>query len=328
MNESARNCISADSPQVDFFFMVINTIFCAFGLATNLFVAITFCKNRIVLKVPSNRLVFSLLVSDTLSSVNVLAQITISLKFKHVVVVRLFNDIITAFLAQNAVLHLCGITLDRFISLYFALRYKEILTLKFITRYIQLAWGLSFIASSIQFLWVYKDLSGKRSGEEIIKTINIEKWYSLVIFLFFLLLPMLFLGLALTAMFYEIRKILLKTKCLMVEKPLSVTAQQRRVLYMFACMYVCFSMFAMPYFTIRMLEDFQVWCSSQLTLQIVFTLKTAPSFANSILYSFFNKEMKNNLKFSFNKVITFCSKNKNFKKSNSFILLHVNGVRT
>ncbi|XP_047122357.1 C-C chemokine receptor type 5-like [Hydra vulgaris] len=329
MNESNGTCYepntTKNSHQVEFLFLVINTLLCVIGLGTNLFIGIAFYKNRAALKTPSNRLVFSLLISDTLSGINVMAQITISLKFKHIIVVRIFDDIITAFLAYNVVLHLCGITLDRFIAVYFALKYKKIVTLTFITRYIKVAWLLSIFASGIQLVWVYADLKNEkgfygRSDEERIKITNIEKWYSFAILLIFLLFPMMFLGLALSAMFYEIRKILLKTKLLIIEKPCCVKTKQLRVIYMFTCMYVCFFIFAMPYFTIRMVEDFQIWCASQVILQIVYTLKSTPHFVNSILYSFFNKKMKNNLKYLIKACLkkAICSK-EDLQKTNSLI---------
>ncbi|XP_065658062.1 trace amine-associated receptor 8c [Hydra vulgaris] len=239
---------------------------------------------------------------------------------------RLFTDIITAFLVHTVVLHLCGITLDRFIALFFALRYRQIVTIKTTTRYLQSAWFVSFIASAIQVSWLFKELKNIANCIGL-KSTNIEKWYSFVMFTLFLFIPMVFLAVAFGAMFCEIRKILLKTPALKVRTKLSgVTVQQRRVLYIFSIMYVCFGIFAMPYFTIRMMEDFKKLEISSVILEVVYALKITPSITNPLLYTANNKDFRKMIKitllkakkrlfhpfrkFSFNKLQSFGSDNR------------------
>ena len=298
-----ENSTSQGQPNAEItFFTVVNIALCAFVLSINLFVASLFYKKRSVLKTASNRLLLSLLVCDSLSGINILVQVTVHLLFKNIAIVRLLTDIITAFLAHTSVLHLCGITLDRFIALFFALRYRQIVTIKTTMRYLQCAWLVSFVTSAIQFSWAYKELKvikliTKKSND--LKITNVEKCYSLVIFTLFLFIPMLFLGAAFSAMFCEIRKILLKTPALKMRRKLSgKAAQQRRVLYIFSVMYVCFGMFAMPYFTIRMMEDFKMWNTSPLLLDLVYTLKITPSITNPILYTANNKDFRTMIKIS------------------------------
>ena len=53
---------------------------------------------------------------------------------------RIMVDILMVFFVKATILHLFGLTVDRYISLFYALRYKALVTSKNLKTFIVLAW--------------------------------------------------------------------------------------------------------------------------------------------------------------------------------------------
>ena len=98
-----------------------------------------------------------------------------------------------AFTVKAIVIHLCGITLDRFISIFYALRYKAIVTVKNLHIFIALAWFISFFASIIQMSWLYEYVFFARIPENDNQIAKIETLYSVCVFVIFLVIPLILL---------------------------------------------------------------------------------------------------------------------------------------
>ena len=83
--------------------------------------------------------------------------------------------------------------------------------------------------------------------------------HSIVSFIVFVALPMLFLGWAFVRMFLEIRRLLRSTPRHHNTEELS--PRKRRLIYIFSFMYATFAVLAMPYFFLRLWNDIHHWSS-------------------------------------------------------------------
>ena len=271
----------------------------------NLFIFYIFHRKRTLIRIPSNRLILSLSVCHLLCGFVFLFQIIIYAlpsfeelrpeNFKY----RILVDILMAFTVKAIVIHLCGITLDRFISIFYALRYKAIVTVKNLHIFIALAWFISFFASIIQMSWLYEYVFFARIPENDNQIAKIETLYSVCVFVIFLVIPLILLGIAFALMFLEIRKILYRPQPTTRKKKSTRNSysKQRRVLYTFGLMYLFFNLITMPYFTLRFMVDLRNWIPNipyppSLGFMCIELLKETIAFVNPILYITTNREFR------------------------------------
>lgn len=271
----------------------------------NLFIFYIFHRKRTLMRIPSNRLILSLSVCHLLCGFVFLFQIIIYAlpsfeelrpeNFKY----RILVDILMAFTVKAIVIHLCGITLDRFISIFYALRYKAIVTVKNLHIFIALAWFISFFASIIQMSWLYEYVFFARIPENDNQIAKIETLYSVCVFVIFLVIPLILLGIAFVLMFLEIRKILYRPQPTTRKKKSTRNSysKQRRVLYTFGLMYLFFNLITMPYFTLRFMVDLRNWIPNipyppSLGFMCIELLKETIAFVNPILYITTNREFR------------------------------------
>lgn len=271
----------------------------------NLFIFYIFHRKRTLIRIPSNRLILSLSVCHLLCGFVFLFQIIIYAlpsfeelrpeNFKY----RILVDILMAFTVKAIVIHLCGITLDRFISIFYALRYKAIVTVKNLHIFIALAWFISFFASIIQMSWLYEYVFFARIPENDNQIAKIETLYSVCVFVIFLVIPLILLGIAFVLMFLEIRKILYRPQPTTRKKKSTRNSysKQRRVLYTFGLMYLFFNLITMPYFTLRFMVDLRNWIPNipyppSLGFMCIELLKETIAFVNPILYITTNREFR------------------------------------
>ena len=271
----------------------------------NLFIFYIFHRKSTLIRIPSNRLILSLSVCHLLCGFVFLFQIIIYAlpsfeelrpeNFKY----RILVDILMAFTVKAIVIHLCGITLDRFISIFYALRYKAIVTVKNLHIFIALAWFISFFASIIQMSWLYEYVFFARIPENDNQIAKIETLYSVCVFVIFLVIPLILLGIAFVLMFLEIRKILYRPQPTTRKKKSTRNSysKQRRVLYTFGLMYLFFNLITMPYFTLRFMVDLRNWIPNipyplSLDFMCIELLKETIAFVNPILYITTNREFR------------------------------------
>ena len=289
----------------DVIFISGSLIISIFMVAANTLVMCLYCwKGRRLLNIQSNRLLLSLSICDFLSGIGVIFSAlnnllpifenpTTTLGYTY----RIIVDIYIAFLVKTNVMHLCGITLDRYISLFYAFRYHCIVTKKSIKRYIIAAWLIPLIASSIQLSWLYKVIVGHEDEDDIKYISDIEVWYSVVSFIIFLAIPLILLAAAFFAMFFEIRRILRSTPPHHSEGLFEESVKQRRVIYVFGVMYLTFVILAMPYFYLRLLIDIYFWMGNEIFINKgvahwTIILKQLTSIINPVLYTATCPELK------------------------------------
>ena len=267
----------------------------------SIFISLYCWGKRKLLNMPSDRLLLSLAICDFLTGVGVILSAICNVyhppKYRDEntdFIFRIIEDIYTVFLATTVVMHLCGITLDRYISLFYALKYKALVTNKSITCYIIVSWSLSLTASIIPLLWLHRVIAGHRTADDMKTVSNFEIWYSMISFALFLTIPMILLAVAFLAMFCEIRRLLRTTPG---QYGIKYSSRQRRVIYAFCLMYFTFVIFAMPYFSLRFWIDVCYWLGydKQPNINIVrltIITKNITSIVNPLFYKTVSPELR------------------------------------
>lgn len=256
-----------------------------------------YCRKDLhIQKSASKQILFSLTICDLLIGTCVAFQ-AISFYWKHVrhLEVRLTLDVYQLFLTKVNVLHLCGLPLERYISLFYALEYKSVVTKRSVAVYVALSWLIPFILSVIRFSWLLK--MHDDIHEEYIDG-QIELWYSMGLFIIFLAIPMFLLGVAYLRMFYEIRRIMMTRPG--TQRAVKCLSKQLRVLSIFALMYVAFLLVAMPFFSLRFWIDICNWKGyffriSFKALQVIIIMKNVTSILNPIFYTIITPEVRSAL---------------------------------
>ena len=274
----------------DAIFMGARCVVILLILTTNTFIFYVFFRNKSpCMRTPSIRLILSLSISHLLTGVAILGHvISLSLFYDQAIEslkYRIMADIFMAFCIKATLLHLCGIALDRLISIFYPLHYKVIATVKKINACILFTWGIAFTASSIQLIWLkdYFFLERVPYNEKQVK--EIEKWYSIIIFIIVSLLTGA-LGFMFISMFIETRKFLFHRGKTSFKKYLSTDNQkkERRAICTFGIMYLLFTVLTLPYFTGRMIVDLNLWnIPASLYHTLEFLMYTA-MFVNSVFY--------------------------------------------
>ncbi|XP_066911639.1 melanocyte-stimulating hormone receptor-like [Clytia hemisphaerica] len=281
---------------------IINLVLSISIIIINTFVFILFLMRPQLTKKPSNRLLHSLSVCDWMSGTTVIIHVMIERSiFPHQsFAIRIGAEIYTTFIVGASVLHLLCITIDRALSLFYALRYKDIVTLKSIKRVVIGIWVIPGLTSSLQITYLHPYVGGSDniSLDEVEKIRTIEMWYSIICFVAYLMIPFIVMGILFFMMFREVRKIILRTPSYTGQFSLNVTRQQRRAVYIFAVMYFCFATLTLPHFTFRIYLDIQSHISQdQITinltiLNLFYIMKTLTSLCNPVMYTVLNREFR------------------------------------
>ena len=257
-------------------------------LITNIFMFYVFFNNKnTLIQTPSNRLIISLSVSHFLAGLVLLGKTLLQFQIRRIKSSKYYIliDILMTFCVKATLLHLCGITLDRSISLFYALRYKAIVTKRKLTGYITFTWVIAFLASAAQLFWLYDYVFVARVPRNEKMVMEIEKWYSVTVFVIVSTL-ILVLGVLFILMFMEVRKILFRHQEISGKRNLTRynCMKQRGVLYIFGLMYLIFTLTIMPYFTVRLVFDLKLCNIPKVMYTVMGLLKETVNFLNPVLY--------------------------------------------
>ena len=73
---------------------------------------------------------------------------------------RIFVDIANAFILKNIALHLCGLTLDRYLVMFRPFKYVSMVNKRSVLCYVSLVWIFSFSVAGLQCSWLRKIIAG------------------------------------------------------------------------------------------------------------------------------------------------------------------------
>lgn len=285
------------------YFTPINAFINVVIYFVNLFVIYLFyVKKRRLLSCPSNQLLFSFFIMDVLGGFSISLQVILHIFYdffllspRLLVAYRVFGDLFNFFFRSSVVMHLCGITLDRYMSLFYALHYRRIITIKTAKRYIAVSWLLPLFVSLVQLCWLYRVIDDTVGNVDVSE---IDTNYTFTTFLIFFALPMIFLGAAFIRMFLEIKRLLnCPPDMNLNNNNRRISAKQRRVIYLFSSMYGCFLILTLPYYLLRSYIDFvRGWDDigqKYITgLNITYTLKNLTSITSPLLYTGINRDTR------------------------------------
>lgn len=286
-NMTSFESTSHDEPNI--IFITMRLILSLLIIVVNTCIISIYCsRRRRTLTILPNRLLLSLSICELQTGFSILLNITCNMFRSETLIYRVLTDIYTTFLVKTVVLHLCGITLDRWLSLFYAMTYQSIVTKKFISRFVMISWGVPLFISILQFTWLHIVICKQPNEKLMVLVSRIEVWYSLLTFIFFVALPMVLLGTAFVAMIAEIRRLLHCTPgqhMMIAQLP-----RQRRVLYIFCAIYVTFLVLAMPYFALRLANDIHYWRDDDMHIDkslvyFAILLKNLASAINPVLYA-------------------------------------------
>eukprot|EP00794_Sanderia_malayensis_P018060 gene18060-19869_t len=269
-------------------------------LLANSIVIYTFLKRRSLFRQPTNKLLFSLSLSDFASGLAVfLHAITLVLpNLRHPVTssaytYRVMTELITTTLQLTTLFHLCCLTMDRYIALLVALRYREIASGKRMIRLIIAAWLCSGLIASIQLTWLYRVLDAEISVKDGAVLDLVECRYSIFVLVVFVLLPLLIIG----AMFF---RMLLETQRLLrnpVTHMRPALKKEVRITWVYTTMYILICIHCLPYFVMRLLIDLKAVRGEVLNIN-PFIVNLAANFkylihlANPMIYALRKKDIK------------------------------------
>ena len=284
-------------------FIHLNCAIFIFTLLLNGFAIWIFTKNKTLLRVVSNKILLSLAVGDFLSGsvIGVHLLITLipslsSVTCRGCIVLRIFTDMSMTVLVNVDVLHMLGIATDRYLGLFYALRYEQMFTAKKAKVFITTAWSLSIVFSMIQIFWIYPALDGI-SVKENHSISNCDAVFSSISFIVFMFIPMLALAVLFTMMFREIRRLLHSTPTLSNTSQCYLWAEFRAST-VFVAMFMTFATLSVPYYVVRLLIDikhlgqiFHIEIEA-LMYQVAYVMKNLAPISNPLLYIICNQDFR------------------------------------
>ena len=186
-------------------------------------------KKKHILTIVHNRILLSLSICDLLTGVAVMVSAICHYRQTQDYTYRILCDMFTTFLVKTSIMHLCGVTIDRYLSLFFALRYRALVTRKAVHLFISISWALPLTVSVVALAWLHQVILHSSLDDTQIQ--NAEIWYSVVTFVVFVAVPMIILGAAFVHMFIEIRRLMQSTPRHHCSTPFSHC--KRRLTYIF-----------------------------------------------------------------------------------------------
>ena len=263
------------------------------AIILNLIVLRVFKKKPSLLRSPTNKLLCSCaccdLVAGFVTSLHLASSLSHSLSYPQSTLsycYRVFLDILTTFLQLSTFFHICLLTIDRYVALFFALRYKAIVNGSRVNTAISLAWVLSFVTSFVQLCWLYRVLDGEISPSDADVLDWIECRYSLFILSVFISLPLLVVMFMYCRMYCQARKLLVNP----ATTDQACLTKEIIVMWIFFCMALLICVNAMPYFITRLIIDLQSVMGKQTQisiywLQLTSVFKHLVHVSNPLIYA-------------------------------------------
>ncbi|XP_065641046.1 histamine H2 receptor [Hydra vulgaris] len=274
---------------------------------TNSFVMYLYWKNRTLRKTRGNISLISLSIADLMTGVSVFGHL---LPFYYIILAdcsTLYNyfkasyfffiDILTTGLTITSVLHLLLLSSERFVSLYYALRYTVIITKKRLIVLSLMAWIIGAFVAIIQLSYIIPFI--KAPHRHHVKYELSNKIYTVVTIGLFSVIPIFVLLFQYIWLFCLIRRLLkensrnhLKRFCL----------RESRGIIVNCIMFVTFILFCFPYLLMKVLLCLTYHAFSKLPsefLEALFLLRFTISLTNPLIYAFYKKDFKESILKSF-----------------------------
>ena len=247
---------------------------CAIILANALVLCVFRWDRKLLKRTPANNLLLSLAVNDLMTGLASLLQILPYLKREMFVpeyVLRQFLialDMSITFLSVNSVIHLCLLAAERYLSIFYALQFKGLVTTRRVRYSIISAWALSCIIGIVQVTWIWPHLQRNPSPAEVgMKIRKIDSYYSSVVTIAFGLLPVILLAFAYVRMFLMCKRLIREAPDNLLARKKTVN-KELKILFMYFIMYLVFIILCVPFFSIRLAVDIHSMLRSKVEMKI------------------------------------------------------------
>ena len=275
---------------------------CAIMLANILVLCVFKSDKNLLKRTPANHLLLSLAFNDLMTGLVSLLQVLPYFEqeaFKPIWSTYPFAlDLSITFLSLGSVIHLCLLAAERYLSIFYALQFKGLVTTRRVRYCILSTWAASCTIALAPITWMWRWLQGAKDHATTLKAFKINAYYSAFVTLAFALLPLVLLAIAYIRMF-------LMCRILIREAPDNLLARRKtvnkelKILFMYFIMYLVFLVLCIPFFGIRLAVDIKAMFGmkvelklpSQLLETFVLTRYLASGF-NPFIYTIYKQDFR------------------------------------
>jgi hypothetical protein len=201
-----------------------------------------------------------------------------------------WSELMLRLTSISTVLHLLMVTMDRYLAIIYSLRYHSIVTKKRAILLLSMIWCLSFFMALIQLAWITPaTMDVVKERPETIKDKEIP--YDLLSIVVFFAVPLLVMLITYGCIFFEVLRQSRNIKKNSVPGYLENRKKDRhewKAAIMFVIMVVVFVVCWLPYFIIRIQQNFSdaFFVLPPVAEYILIMLRFLTSFINPCLYIF------------------------------------------
>lgn len=245
---------------------------CAIILANILVLCVFKSDKKLLKRTPANSLLLSLAVNDLLTGLASLLQllpylnqqIFLEAALNHFLIAL---DILIMFLSLNSVIHLCLLAAERYLSIFYALQFKGLVTTRRVRYCILSAWAASCIIAFAPFTWMWPLLRRSPDLSKAMKINKINIYYSAIVTVAFALLPIILLAIAYIRMFLMCKKLIREGPDNLLARKKTVN-KELKILLMYFVMYLVFIVLCVPFFSVRLAIDIHIMLGTKRQLRI------------------------------------------------------------
>ena len=267
--------------------LTVDILISSLIIIVNFCVVLLFVTKSKLRKSSSNKILFSLVISDLVTGFTMVPYCIVALN-KNLLkpstssefAFRIVLDIITTSIQLATMGNLNMIIIERYIALMFPYKIEKCLNKRRVTFAILTVWVTAFFIPSTQMIWLYKVIRGDMTVDEKDLVQQADTMFSVITIFFFGLLPVVIIFIMFVCMFKQIR-------AFPENDPFKKRKEELRVLIIFCTMYVLYLIFSVPYFSIRLLVDLnhENYYKIPYTIRlIVNTMKSMPPLINPFVY--------------------------------------------
>ena len=282
---------------------------CAIIIANTLVLCVFKSDKKLLKRTPPNNLLLSLAVNDLLTGLASLLQVLpflnrdLFLTDKSVFArFSIGLDISIMLLSMNSVIHLCLLAAERYLSIFYALQFKGLVTTRRVRYCILSAWAISSVIAFTPLTWMWPLLQEKTDIADRRKIHKIETYYSAVVTVAFALIPIVLLAVAYVRMFLMCKKLIREAPDNLLARKKTVN-KELKILVMYFLMYLVFIVLCVPFFSIRLALDTHAMLNRRfrIPLQLVETFVLARFLAsgvNPFIYTLYKQDFRRTIKSS------------------------------
>jgi len=273
-----------------------------FIIIINILVLVLISRNKKLRKTPANFLLLSFSLNDLFSGVSIIIHVLpyYYFAFHGCAQYRLMFQqgyligahMISYLLLLCAVGHLLLLSSERFISLYYALRYYSLVTGFRVFIACCFVWLVTSLVTLVQLLWIFPFITStdKRKELPVFRMHNYR--YTLVIVIAFFFIPAVVLITQYSWLFSLIQRLVQSEPG---TRKTDQSLKERKALVIYCAMFMCFLVCCLPYMTIQLVSQVDIGLTKQLPpafLEMIFLLRYIVSIVNPILYTLYKRDFR------------------------------------